>query len=135
MNTSANNLKKLAKALNDLAEAVSAMAEDQEAPVLVGSVDEVKEAHIEKKAEEIKPVEEAFIETAAETAEPNEAKPTTVEEARGIVSKALKAGLKKEAKEILMKYGSSVSEVGEKTPWKLAELYAEIEDLLEKNNA
>lgn len=127
--TKSQTIANLLRQLADEIEGIDLMAPAN------GAAPEV-EAVPEHKAEpDVKPVEEAFIETASEAGEKVEPAPRTVEETRAIVSKACKAGLKAQTKEILNKYGSSVSEVGEKTPEKLALLYEDVADLLEKNNA
>lgn len=81
---------------------------------------DAKEPAVEEATEEVKvilPVEEAFLETAAESDEPAVEKKTwTREEARDIVSKAIKSGYKKEAKAIVNKYGESVTWIADNAP-------------------
>lgn len=120
MNTSVENLRKLSKAFHDLAKAIDGIATEQSVPVFIGKEDEVKETaekQEEQKATDLKPVEEAFLETAAESGEPAVEKKTwTREEARDIVSKAIKSGYKKEAKAIVNKYGESVTWIADNAP-------------------
>lgn len=117
-----SNLLKIAELAEELAKELRAIAQEETkaAPVAepVAPAEEKTEA----------PAEEATAPAVAEEKVPAR----TVAEVRDLASKAIKSGLRAEAKALVAKYGDSISSIGSDD---LGCLYVELEKLMEEKDA